>query len=465
MVFFDRVMDDNIDKLIDKLKNTNEDIDIYPALKRIAQTGASPAGSTDMDVFPIPENNAGAENSMNKNAAKNAASPLNRAKNMRDVYSSVSMDAIGNFIPGNKIPNNKIPGNKTSKYTKNGKKKKRSNKKTPGEIIAAIFISVLITASLAGAGIGIFFHFWNNSLQDPNVVWTNEPEDNTAEITNFLLMGVHGDLSDIVLIVSLDNGSKTLKLLQVPRDAYVGDLSPSGKLNAIYGIQEETAAQRVSDAILSMFQIRIHHYITLDLKGFRRIVDSMGGIEVDVPYTVSYGGYTVEEGKRKLDGKHAEIFIRVRKAFTDSDYGRMRSQRVFFDALFKKFFTMDEIELVSAAPVLLNYMQSNLSPGELMKYAKRGKTISKENIHFFTAGGTEYRYSKGGARQSAVALNQTEICDLLNEHFRPYSAKATLEQLNIYGTNENRSDFSNKDGTLEDPIGENENENENEESG
>ena len=326
--------------------------------------------------------------------------------------------------------------------------RKRIKKKTPlkDKILITFFILIIISSI---AALGTWFVYTTGFMGGEYEFETKKNE----KYVNFLVLGLHGTLTDINLLVSLDIENQTMKFLQVPRDSYVGSLSSSSKLNAIYNTGEKKQGiQRVSDAFGSMFGLETHHFMSFKTSGFREIIDALGGVEVDVPEdrVISYAGITVPKGKQTLDGKQAEIFIRVRKAYSDSDYGRMRAQRILFEAMFRKFFTMSEADLFKAAPALMKHFNTDLSIKDIREYIKICKEIKKRNIRFFTLSGISGNYYG----QSVIYINKTETVDVLNKHFRPHTEKMTLSQLNIFGDNLDQSNFVNEDGRLGDIIGE-----------
>ncbi|MFP5283708.1 MAG: LCP family protein, partial [Actinomycetes bacterium] len=188
---------------------------------------------------------------------------------------------------------------------------------------------------------------------------------------NILLLG--GDAGktrvglrpDSLTVASVDAVTGRTVLLSLPRnleDAPFPASSPLHKkfprgfgcpdgscmLNAIYTYATEhknlypgvanPGAQATKEAVEGITGLDINYWVLIDLKGFRQLVDAVGGITVDVNKRVPIGGGStpitgwIEEGKgQHLDGSHALWFARSR--VDSSDYERMARQKCVMNAM------------------------------------------------------------------------------------------------------------------------------------
>ena len=175
---------------------------------------------------------------------------------------------------------------------------------------------------------------------------TVEPTLSPAGAVTVLLLGVDrrpGEggkgRSDTVVVVRLDPARRHVQLLSLPRDLWttipgVGE----GKLNSAYAIgeREGAGAALVRETVGQLLGIHIDYTAEIDFAGFRSVIDSLGGISVDVPrelydprYPTDDYGYTVAHflpGRQVMDGEQALIFSRMRHP--DSDFERMRRQQL-----------------------------------------------------------------------------------------------------------------------------------------
>lgn len=167
---------------------------------------------------------------------------------------------------------------------------------------------------------------------------------------NILLMGIEGPnypggmLSDSIMIASVDAKTKTLSLLSVPRDLYV-TIPGRGKdkVNAAHSIGESAAKAGekgkgpalLKETLSQTFGIPIHYFVRLDFDGFKKTIDALGGVSVNVTKAIhdplfpdgkgGYMTYSVKTGVQQMDGEAALKYARSRQ--TSSDFDRARRQQ------------------------------------------------------------------------------------------------------------------------------------------
>jgi LCP family protein required for cell wall assembly len=160
--------------------------------------------------------------------------------------------------------------------------------------------------------------------------------------TTVLLLGVDSKQgeparSDTILLMRFDPDEHTVNQLSIPRDTLV-DIPGhgEGKLNsAIYWGGPELAVKTVQQYL----GIPINHVMVVNFKGFPRLVNSVGGVDMYVPRTVQTIAsrdrvVVYEKGWQHFDGKNAMLYVRIR--YTDDDFHRARRQQQFVAALQRK---------------------------------------------------------------------------------------------------------------------------------
>lgn len=210
---------------------------------------------------------------------------------------------------------------------------------------------------------------------------TTEPDTSTTttsttiapfaeeERVNVLLLG--GDAgpgryslrTDSMIVVSIDPETGDTAMISIPRNLYGLPFPPGtilaetyprgfpGLANAVYptvdanrddfGGGDDVAAQAVKQGIAQLLGIPIHYYILVDMLGFVRVVDALGGIDIYLPERIhtarspSKDLHPVpkyfEAGQHHFDGTEALSYSRTR--YSDSDYGRMGRQRCVLGAI------------------------------------------------------------------------------------------------------------------------------------
>lgn len=175
----------------------------------------------------------------------------------------------------------------------------------------------------------------------------------TQDRTNLLLLGIGGegheggDLTDSMIVASLYHPTNKITLIPIPRDLFLTDRKE--KINAVFRNSElQFPGQGMSNlqsAITSVINIPIHYYLQVDFAGFTKIIDSLGGIEVDVvntfddykypipgkelalPESARYEHLHFDAGKQFMDGNLALKYVRSRHAQGEEGTDFARSQR------------------------------------------------------------------------------------------------------------------------------------------
>lgn len=260
---------------------------------------------------------------------------------------------------------------------------------------------------------------------------------------NFLVVGIanydgdtgeRGKLTDTIMLISFDIQANTINVLQVPRDTYVGDASSTGKINAVYGRKDDGGIDGLAKHINNMFNITIDHYVTLNMSAFITIVDTLGGVYVDVPNHIELEGAIIEPGYQKLTGWQSEKFVRERHSYANQDIGRLEMQRVFMNAFLKQVMNMGTKDVVALIPTMLKNLTTDLTASEIISFYKE---LSEVNVD----GGIKFHMVPFvGARGNAfVSVKKLPTADLLNESFRPYTPDVSADDL--YGIIELVTDY------------------------
>lgn len=142
--------------------------------------------------------------------------------------------------------------------------------------------------------------------------------------------------SDVNIIVTVNTKTKQILLTTTPRDYYVPIPNISGgqrdKLThaGIYGVDASMST------LESIYGIDISYYAKVNFTSLIKIVDILGGVDVNSEYAFSAGGYTFNEGKNHLNGDAALAFSRERHSFAAGDNQRGRNQEAVLTAMIRK---------------------------------------------------------------------------------------------------------------------------------
>ncbi len=229
------------------------------------------------------------------------------------------------------------------------------------------------------------------------------PNWNGKDRVNILLLGVDdrhdGTIprSDTMILVSIDPPTKTVSMVSIPRDLLVtipghGD----DKINAAYpyGSQSEITGPGLAEATVEYnFKIKINYYAEVDFTGFQTIVDTLGGVTLDVSapikddeYPGALNNYTrvlFHSGLQHMNGIAALQYARTRH--DDNDFARGNRQQQVLQALRQQG---TQLGLITKAPDLLtalgNTVRTDLSLTQTLSLAKLGTQINSSNIHSYS---------------------------------------------------------------------------------
>lgn len=152
--------------------------------------------------------------------------------------------------------------------------------------------------------------------------------------------------SDALIVATLNNKKKTVKLLSIPRDSYVYDPNRERK-DRINHAHAFNGTKGTVDIVENFLDIPIDYYVKMNFNAFIDIVDAVGGIDVEVPYDHieldenDQRTIQLKKGEQHLDGRHALALARTRKL--DSDVERGKRQQMILQAIAKEAFSVKSI--------------------------------------------------------------------------------------------------------------------------
>lgn len=229
----------------------------------------------------------------------------------------------------------------------------------------------------------------SDPLSEPNVDYkeVTMPEPLYTEqkgITNILLIGTDArnlnekSRSDSMIIATIDDNNKKIKFTSLMRDSYVDiPLHKTQKLNAAYAFG---GPELLMKTIELNFKIKLDKYIIVNFWGFEDVINSVGGIDVDIKEKDikeinKFIGETdsvkspplTKAGYQHLDGQQALAYSRIRH--TDTEYARTGRQREVLGILSQKLQGMSVTQYSSLMMKMLNYVKTNVEPATLLNYA------------------------------------------------------------------------------------------------
>lgn len=238
----------------------------------------------------------------------------------------------------------------------------------------------------------------------PTIVPTTEPWAGSTRV-NILLMGIDRrpgepfvSRTDSMMILSIDPAEKSASILSVPRDLYV--VIPGrgrDRINTafVYGSAGNNPAGGAALAMQTVeynLGVPISHYILVDFSAVIQGIDTLGGIDINVPVTINdptypnmYYGYDplfIPAGFQHMDGTLALKYARTRHV--DNDFGRAQRQQQVILAAREKALSLGITNLLAKAPVFYQQLEqgirTDLSLDQILRLAKTASEVPIEGI-------------------------------------------------------------------------------------
>ena len=238
---------------------------------------------------------------------------------------------------------------------------------------------------------------------------------------------ITGQRSDVVILAHLYAGRQAAQLVSLPRDAYVqipahadaatGENVPArpDRLNSAFA---DGGPPLLVETVQQLTGLRVDHYVQVDFRGFKTLVDALGGVEVCLtePQRDFRSGIDLPAGRQTVQGEQALAFVRQRTGLPRGDIDRIRRQQLLLGALVR--------EVLSAGtllnPVRLNgvlqagtaslQVDETLTTSRLRRLALGLRGLDAADVVFTTAPVADLNAERGGA--SVVLLDEQRSAEL-----------------------------------------------------
>jgi len=361
-----------------------------------------------------------------------------------------------------------------NKGNASAKKRKKRGMLSTGKKVAIVIILALYLIVLAATSVFVFYRpnadrsaltaVITQTDEHGSVVTDAEGNAVTEIITmdpeekvdsyNILVLGHDraAMLTDVFMLVNIDNRDNSVTVMQIPRDTWVSNHEgPEGythyvatnKINAVFstyfnyhryndGLDTSEAYDKALASVTAVLEenlfINIDYSVIMDLDGFQKIVDILGGVEMYVERPMVYqdpeqGLYiNIPAGYQTLNGHQAEGFVRYRKGYSTADLGRQNAQKQFMTALLNKAkstLSLSNVDkLTDIADAIYTYIDTDMSAGDILFFAKSLLKCDLANMNMMTMPGNlvgQYyvmnRAAVYGVINTSYNLNSTDIPD------------------------------------------------------
>lgn len=241
---------------------------------------------------------------------------------------------------------------------------------------AIITVAVLVVFS---ASLGFFTSFILSRFSSLEMLLTISPQSNSFNNSNVLLLGIDTtqgvQRSDTIMVIHVDSQNKKVNVVSIPRDTLV--VIPSVRLDKINHAYAFGGPELACTTTSNFLNVPIPHYIKINVDGFEKLIDRLGGVTIDVEkrmYYVDYAGglfIDLKPGIQRLNGKQAIGYLRFRHD-ASADIGRISRQQKFLQAVGNEIARTHNIaQIYSFIMDFMNCVETNLSPSQIMGIASQ----------------------------------------------------------------------------------------------
>lgn len=328
--------------------------------------------------------------------------PKNRKKktSKQQVNSSKSSRK---YNDGDASSSTKTKNKQDAKKTNNKSKKNKKGNRVIRIILIVLVLALITCCTIFGTYVyragGSFSEAFKSLVKD--VVGDQDP-------IFVLVLGVSEDISaeltDTIMLVGYNPDNNQAFVLSIPRDTFIGQSEAKAggfdKINALY----QKSPQKTIEAVENLTGVKIDHYVTVKTSVLVQIVDSLGGVNFDVPINMDYDDSTqdlhihLKAGYQKLNGDQAEQLVRFRHnnngttysaSYGDNDEGRMRTQREFLKVVAQQVTqtkNVDQIKQIINA--VFENLETNITIGKALGYAPYAIDLNVNDLQMEQLPGT-----------------------------------------------------------------------------
>jgi LCP family protein required for cell wall assembly len=268
---------------------------------------------------------------------------------------------------------------------------------------------------------------------------------------NFLLLGVDlrpgekgGFNTDSIIIVTLDPATKLVGMLSLPRDLWV-QIPGYGenRINTAFylGVRRKYPGGGpglLKKTIQDNLGIPIHYYALINFVGFKKLVDALGGLTIDVPKDIydptfpsdnyGYKPLRIAKGRQHMTGQQALDYARTRHV--DNDFGRMKRQQQVLMAIKDQALRIDVLTKIPALWLAKdNVAQTDLTLQDVFTLAQMARDIKADGIQNAVIGDAETQDWTTPSGAMVLLPDRSRIRKVVEPMFRsPASASAMAQQ-------------------------------------
>ena len=325
------------------------------------------------------------------------------------------------------------------------KRDKQAKKKKTRKIILTVLI--ILAVLLAGAYFAIEYFTEAPDVDDKGLKGDDD-ERIEAGVTNgryngmytFMVVGLDkvGNNTDTIMVGCLNVVDGELNIINIPRDTLVNTSYNVKKINYIYPAcvnNNKDAIGELKAALEDMLGFGIDKYAVIDINAAEQIVDTIGGVEFDVPVDMHYDDpvqdlhINIDAGLQKLNGEQTVQVLRFRHTYAGGDIQRIGVQQDLFKAMASQLLSLGNIPNIGQLiEIVENNTETDLTADNIRFYIKEFLLLNKDNINFYTLPADTSGSIFG---MSYVYPYIDEWIELVNDKINPWEKKVDVSNINM----------------------------------
>lgn len=260
-----------------------------------------------------------------------------------------------------------------------------------------IIIALVFILAVFGYVLAVYLHAKktvNNEMHTPvEAIDTKVGKDKlkNKDTLNILLLGIDADegthgRSDAMMILTVDSKGQQMQLVSIPRDTRTEIVGKGiqDKINHAYAFG---GAEMSIDTIESFLDMELDYYVSMNMEGFKNLVDELGSITVNSDMEWSEGPYDFAFGKNIMDGKKTMAYVRMRKQDPMGDFGRTKRQRQVVSGVINKGASVGSVpKITSLISIMGENMSTNLDMDDMQKLLLNYKDARKNFTEYQMTG-------------------------------------------------------------------------------
>ncbi len=227
--------------------------------------------------------------------------------------------------------------------------------------------------------------------------------------------------TDTMIITKVNFDEGTIDLVSIPRDSQVifdGRKMKITEVHSSYGITGTMKAAR------ELTGLDIDYYMSVDFNAVKKLVDAVGGVEIDIPYKLDEPQLNVyiPSGKSVVDGNNALYFVRARdKLPTGTDIERMKNQQYFLGQLMDAVLKPSNIlKIGEILDVFKENVKFSFDISDLGNLALTASRFNSDKMFTQTLEWYDKDEYPNGKKISYVIVKEKEMNELFSKRFRNY---------------------------------------------